>query len=219
MAQREAGAGGKRKPAAKKKAAKKAAKKTANGAQVPEADVAEGSNFRPPSKIDHDLFLKFAKNAEAQCKIIKKREADLQSEKQALGQIYRNAKEAGVPADRVRQLKKTLKERLRDPLEVLAEEQERYWQHVAMKSEHAKVLPFDSLLAPPSLEVIEAQGEKAGASGESSDNNPWTPGTPQHQSWRNGHAAGQKKSAEGVFNRSSDDGGEGTEGNEQELTG
>lgn len=203
MAKREAGVRPKR-PAAKKKAAKAKAAKPVASAKA--ALNGSGSNFRPPSNADADLFLKYAKQAEKQSEVINKANTVLQREKQSLGEIYTAAKAAGVPSDRVKQLKKTLAERKRDAAEILVEERERAWQHTVMKSEIREVLPFEHLMKPPSLKEIEMQGEHAGKNGEPPDNNPWTPGTPQYVAWAGGQKKGHRDSVDQVFK---DKGGEG----------
>jgi hypothetical protein len=209
MAKREAGARPK-KPAAKKKAAKAKGETTKPVASAKAALNGSGSNFRPPTNADQDLFLKYAKQAETQWKNIDKAMTTLQREKQSLGEIYTAAKAAGVPSERVKQLKKTIAERKRDAAEVLVEERERAWQHTVMKSEIREVLPFEHLMKPPSLKEIEMQGEHAGKNGEPPDNNPWTPGTPQYVAWAGGQKKGHRDNVDSVFkDKGGEDGGDG----------
>lgn len=172
------------------------------------AGVPAISNYRPPSGADTDLFKKFAARAEGQMKQVKKAQDTVKSELGTLSQIYREAKEAGVPAERVRILKQTIKERNRDASEILVEERERAFQHTALKSKLADVMPFSMLMAPPSLTEIEMMGEHAGKNGEPADNNTFTPGTKQFASWHSGWKKGQRDSAAKVFG-SDDKGGQG----------
>ena len=175
------------------------------------AGVPAISNYRPPTGKDTTLFQGYFKQAEAQDKVIDRQLKALQSAKQELGQIYRQAKEAGVPVARVAMMKRVIKERKMDAGEMLADARENAFQHTAMKSQVADVLPMAMLLAPPSLAEIGIMGEHAGKNGEPSDNNPWTPGTPQFVEWAGGHKKGQRESAGKVFGGKEDKGqGDGT---------
>jgi hypothetical protein len=177
------------------------------------AGVPPISNYRPPSSADTDLFRKFAKMAESQDKAVEKAVKALQSARQELGQIYRQAKEEGIPAERVAQLKKTIKERKRDAAEILVEERERAWQHSTLESQLAEVLPFfETLTAPPTLTEIEIMGEHAGKNNEPPENNPYKPGSAPFTHWESGRKKGQRASAGKVFGDDDKGQGDGTGG-------
>lgn len=187
MAQREATGTRKSKPkSAKKKAAKSKADGGAEG-----ANVVHLSNMRPPSAKDEEAFVIWTGKIKRQRVLVKKAETALRSERGSLGTLYTAAKESGIPAERIRILKQTLKDEDRDPAERLAEAREQAWQAKSLKSPMIQLGMFDGLLKAPSMEEYELMGEHAGKNGESIDGAPGKPGSPEHTHYVSGWKKGQ----------------------------
>jgi len=174
-----------------------------------EAGVPAITNFRPPSTADTDLFKKFYNKAFAQVGALQRAKDAVKSEMGILSQIYSEAKESGVPAERVKRMKETIKEARKDAAQLLLEEREKAWQHTTMKTKLSEVMPFAMLMQPPTMTEIEMQGEQCGRNGEPIDNCQWTPGTKQFQHWIAGHKKGQRESAAKVFGDNKGKGGAG----------
>lgn len=192
MAQREATGTRKSKPkSAKKKAARS---KKIDGAEG--ANVVHLSNMRPPSAKDEESFVIWAGKIKRQRVLVKKAEDALRSERGSLGTLYTAAKEGGIPGERLRILKQTLREEDRDAAERLAEAREMAFQAKALKSPMIQLGMFDGLLKAPTMEEFELMGEHAGKNGESIDGAPGKPGSPEHthyvSGWKKGQAANVK---------------------------
>lgn len=124
-----------------------------------------------------------------------------QSERGKLGELYKEAEEAGIPKDRLRVLKLKLKmDKLTDKLEPVNDQRELAWQMKATgdKSQFVQLGLFDAL-KEPTLEQWEAMGEKAGLEGQPIDNAPGKPGDDKHAHWCSGWKTGQRKLSESTF--------------------
>lgn len=207
MAKREAGS---KRPAAKKNAARAkklgaeivdlATRKKGNGA------VPDGSNSGAPiasmlivGAKDTEAFKVWEGKIKRQWTVVGKAKEVVRSETGALNSLYADAKEAGIPAQRISTLKKRLKLEDRPIEDVVAEHQEMAWQVNTVPSSKLRQLGlFD--IAEPTVEGYEAMGEKAGYEGGHIDNAPGKPNEDRHAAWITGFKRGQKRLAEETFN-------------------
>ncbi len=206
MAAREGGTGNR---AARRKSASPKGPKVKAGDLAKAAKAAAGrlkkgaeevklSNYRPPSLKDEDNFLNWHGKIFKQAKVIKTLQDQMRTERGAYAELFAAAKEAGIPGDRMKVLKLTLKEELRDPGERLAEAREMAFQAKAIKSPMVQLNFFDGVLKPPSMEEWEVLGYADGQKGITA-NPPGKPGSQEHAHYSNGHARGQKELAEKTF--------------------
>lgn len=186
MARREPGAAPKRR--------KKAVAKKEKPAKQKELSLSN----RPATRADEEAFRVWAEKARRAYRSVRKALELVQSERGVLSGIYTSAKEAGIPAERVRILKLTLKQELKEPAEVLSEAREMAFQAKVLKSPLVQLGLFDGLLKEPSLEEYELMGEHAGRNGEPIDNAPDNPGSPQHTHWISGWKKGQKENVKAL---------------------
>jgi hypothetical protein len=208
MAQREGGSSATR-PKAKKKAAKPKGQKVdtkalKSAAKAAAAGVKKGaeevrlSNYRPPSQKDEEAFLIWEGKIKRQGKVIDKLMDGVRTERGAYAQLFAEAKEQGIPADRLRILKATLKEEKRDAGERMTDAREMAWQAQVIKSPVVALGLYDGVLKPPSMEEWEVVGHADGIKGVTS-NPPGKPGSPEHTHYISGHKAGQKVLADKTF--------------------
>jgi hypothetical protein len=201
MAKREAG-GGRPRPQKVKtgelsKAAKAARATLGKGGKAKGADVSavQLSNYRPPGLADETLFLNWAGKIRKQGAVVDKQSDMLRTERGSYAELFAAAKEAGVPADRLKVLKKTLKEEKRDPGERMAEAREMAFQAKALNSPMVQLSFFDGVMKPPSPAEWELQGDADGFAGIK-ENPPGKPGSDEHAHYMSGWKAGQKRLAE-----------------------
>lgn len=173
-----------------------ARKSKADKAAAGDSKARELPNFRPPSNAETEAFQIIAEKARAQNARIRKAAEELSGEKGKLAGIYDTAKEQGIPASRLRVLKKTLKEELRDQGERLVEAREMAWQAKVLNSPMVQLGLFDGLLKEPSQDEYRLMGRHAGRNGESSDSAPGKPGSPEHTAFMDGWKEGQKENAD-----------------------
>lgn len=198
MARREAGKSGKGKAKVVASSGRKA--KSGDSKKPAKADgkARELPNFRPPSNAETEQFTIIAEQAKKQNARIKTAQEELSREKGKLSAIYDGAKESGMQASRLRVLKKTLKEELRDQGERLAEAREMAWQAKTLNSPMVQLGLFDGLLKEPSIDEYRLMGQHAGRNGESVDNLPGKPGSPEHTAALEGWKIGQKENADSL---------------------
>lgn len=203
MAKREAGA----KAKAKKKPPDKPADNVVQmGGRKAKGAVPDGSNSGNPvlspmivGAKDTEAFVIFEKKIRRQFEVVKKAKKIVQSEMGSLNEIYGDAKESGIPAQRLSSLKKRLKLEDRPIEDVVAEHQEIAWQVSVVETSKLRQLGlFD--IAEPSLEGYEMLGEKAGFEGGHIDNAPGKPNEDRHSAYVTGFKRGQKRLAEQTFN-------------------
>jgi hypothetical protein len=205
MAKREAGAsaGAKARGKPKKLGAEivDLAKRKKNGAAVP-----EGSNTGAPvpgliivGAKDEQAFVIMEGKIKRQWNVVKKAKDVVKSETGSLNSLYGEAKESGIPAQRISALKKRLKLEDRPIEDVVAEHQEIAWQVSVVKGSKLRQLGLFEVVEP-STEGYEMLGEKAGYEGGHIDNAPGKPGDEKHTAYVTGFKRGQKRLAEETFN-------------------
>jgi hypothetical protein len=205
MAKREAGAsaGAKARGKPKKLGAEivDLAKRKKNGAAVP-----DGSNTGAPvpgliivGAKDEQAFVIMEGKIKRQWNVVKKAKDVVKSETGSLNSLYGEAKESGIPAQRISALKKRLKLEDRPIEDVVAEHQEIAWQVSVVKGSKLRQLGLFEVVEP-STEGYEMLGEKAGYEGGHIDNAPGKPGDEKHTAYVTGFKRGQKRLAEETFN-------------------
>lgn len=202
MAKREAGASV---PAKKKAAAKKKGDNVVDLA-ARKGKVPPGTNSGQPvlspllvSEKDQQAFVIHEGKIRRQYELVKKAKELVRSETGSLNNLYGQAKESGIPAQRLSSLKKRLKLEDRPIEDVVAEHQEIAWQVSVVKGSKLRQLGLFEVMEP-SLEGYETLGEKAGYEGGHIDNAPGKPGEERHTAYVTGFKRGQKKLAEETFN-------------------
>lgn len=151
---------------------------------------------RPPSNAETEAFVIYAEKVRAQDKKIQDAADDLRGEKGKLNGIYTAMKESGISRARINVLKKTIKEEKRAAADRLAEAREMAWQAKVINSPAVQLGLFGDLLKEPSLDEYRAMGEHAGRNGESIDEAPGKPGSPENKAYCDGWHVGQKENAD-----------------------
>lgn len=151
---------------------------------------------RPPSNADAEAFAVYAEKARKQNKLLAEAIAAASGERGALRGIYGAMKESGITRMRIEVLKKTLKEELRPPAERVREAREMAWQAKTLNSPAVQLGLFGDMLKEPSLEEYRAMGEHAGRQGETIDQAPGKPDSPEHKAFCEGWHVGQKENAD-----------------------
>lgn len=137
------------------------------------------------------------KQVEAAKKLVQKEAGDLNN-------LVGQAKEAGIPADRLSALKKRLKLEARPIEDVVAEHREMAWQVSVSKGSPLKQLGLFEI-AEPTLDGYEELGYIAGKNGRNMDEAPGKPGEEKHARWVTGWRRGQAELAKSTFNPAADD--------------
>lgn len=151
---------------------------------------------RPPSNAETESFVVYANQVRAQDKKIQDAADDLRAEKGKINGIYSAMKESGISRQRIAVLKKTIKEEKRAAVDRMAEAREMAWQAKVINSPAVQLGLFGDLLKEPSLEEYKAMGEHAGRNGESIDEAPGKPGSPENAAYCEGWHIGQKENAD-----------------------
>lgn len=151
---------------------------------------------RPPSNADAEAFAVYAEKVRKQAKLLADATAEASSQRAALRGIYAAMKDTGITTMRINVLKKTLKEELRPPAERVREAREMAWQAKTLNSPAVQLGLFGDMLKEPSLEEYEAMGEHAGRQGETIDQAPGKPDSPENRAFCTGWHRGQKENAD-----------------------
>lgn len=156
---------------------------------------------------DEEAFKLWSNKIEKQAAIVNKAKLVWDGEKGKLGELYNDAKDAGIPRERLAVMKKRLKLEARDKLEVVEEQRELAWQLKVKGSDYIQLGLFD-VFTEPTLEQWEAIGEKAGKEGQHIDNAPGKPGEDKHAHWMSGWKKGQRELAnsDGMFGKGTEKG-------------
>lgn len=206
MAKRIAGASAGAKSRGKPKRLSAEIVDIAKGRKPGNGAVPEGSNTGAPvpgliivGAKDEQAFIVWEGKIRRQWGVVGKAKDVVRAETGGLNSLYAEAKEAGIPAQRISSLKKRLKLEDRPIEDVVAEHQEIAWQVSVVKGSKLRQLGLFEVVEP-SAEGYEMLGEKAGYEGGHIDNAPGKPGDPKHTAYVTGFKRGQKRLAEQTFN-------------------
>lgn len=214
MAQRTGAKAKAKKPAKAKLSADM--KKMAKGKPTTGQELGIGHNHGIYSAKAEEGFCLWHDKIARQDLVLEKAKKLQQSERGRLGELYKEAEEAGIPKDRLRVLKLKLKmDKLTDKLEPIADQRELAWQMKATgdKSQFVQLGLFDAL-KEPTMEQWEAMGEEAGKRGDPIDNAPGKPGEDKHAHYVSGWKKGQRELANsaGMFGKKDgESGGDGAD--------